>query len=163
MATVYHHFKPGQFHLPGASAASRKFVDGTAFGVGSLEFPAGVQRSAFVPFRANNYVSGAVSLMIDWYAATAVAGDVIWQGAIAAITPNADPQDILTKAFATQQEVTQSHLGTTGKRLHRATLAIDQLDALASDDDVWIALRRSAADSIAGAVRLVHLTAAYTI
>jgi hypothetical protein len=70
---------------------------------------------------------------------------VIWGIQIAAITPDTDNQDVATKALATAQVVTDTHLGTTAKRIMTCQLTISNLDSLALNDVLWIAIYRDAA------------------
>lgn len=137
---------------------------GTNFPAVGLAYDATAAENAFWMFRAVNYASGNLTLGLDWYADTASSGDVVWSAAIAAITPDADTQDIETKAFATANTVTDTHLGTTGKRLHRCTITITNLDSLAAEDDVWLKIFRDAAngaDTMTGDAVLAGATASY--
>ena len=66
---------------------------------------------------------------------------------LAAITPNTDTQDVETKAFATEVTGSDSHLGTTGQRLHEMTVTVSNLDSLAAGDTIWLKLARKVADA----------------
>ena len=139
MATITHEFNP-QDSVPSATNfATFDAVAGTNFIVPCLDFDATTDESAFFYFRATSYGSGNLTLTIDWYADTASSGDVIWGAQIAAITPNTDTQDIETKAFATANTATDSHLGTTNQRLHSVDITISNLDSIAAGD--WCVLR----------------------
>lgn len=138
--------------------------NGTNFPAMGLAFDATAAENAFWMFRSTNYASGNLTLGLDWYADTASSGDVVWSAAIAAITPDADTQDIETKAFATANTVTDTHLGTTGQRLHRCTITITNLDSLAAEDDVWLKIFRDAAngaDTMTGDAILVGAAVSY--
>lgn len=138
---------------------------GTNFPVSALGYDAATSESAYWKLRALLYGSGNLTLDIDWYADTASSGAVVWQAAIAAITADTDTQDVETKAFATAQQVTDTHLGTTGQRLHRVSLTISNLDSLAANDDVWVRITRlgaDAADTMAGDAFLVLATLSYS-
>jgi hypothetical protein len=121
--------------------------NGTNFPAMGLAYDATAAENAYWMFRAVNYASGNLTLNVDWYADTASSGDVVWSAAIAAITADADTQDIETKAFATATSVTDTHLGTTGQRLHRCSITISNLDSLAAEDDVWLKIFRDAANA----------------
>lgn len=165
MATVSQYFPP-EYAQYGASNFPQLFrVQGTNFPVSSLSYDAATKETAYFKFRASNYGSGNLTLDIDWYADTATSGDVIWGAQIAAITPDTDTQDVETKAFATANTVTDSHLGTTGQRLHRASITISNLDSLAVGDVVWLALYRDAAaggDTMSGDAQITMATLTYS-
>jgi hypothetical protein len=131
------------------NGAQHKVVDGTNFPVRSLAFDGGSTDEAvyFNLGKLPSYGSGNLTLSIDWYADTATSGNVVWGAALAAITANTDMQDVETKAFATANTQQDSHLGTTGQRLHSVDLVISNLDSLAVDDDVWLHFYRDASDT----------------
>lgn len=164
MATVFQEFDPAAAHL--LSTAFPALVrNGTNFPVTALAYDAAVDEAAFWGFRAINYGSGNLTVAIDWYADTASSGDVIWGVQIAAITPDTDTQDTETKALATANTVTDTHLGTTGQRLHRATVTVSNLDSIANGDDVWMRVYRdadAAGDTMTGDALLVKVTVSYS-
>lgn len=138
--------------------------NGANFPVFGLAYDAATDEAAFWDFRAVNYASGNLAIDVDWYADTAVSGDVVWESQLAAITPNTDTQDVETKTLATLNTVTDTHLGTTGQRLHRCTITATNLDSLTVDDVVWLRLARDAnnvADTMAGDAILVKVTVTY--
>jgi hypothetical protein len=147
MATVKISLHPRAAIPASSNGAQHKVVDGTNFPVPSLAFDASTEESVFFTFRAASYGSGNLTLTLNWYADTASSGDVVFGAAIAAITPNTDSQDIETKAFATAQTVTDSHIGTTGQRLHECAITISNLDSIAANDWVVLKLYRVAADA----------------
>ena len=165
MATVFQTFDPGGATFLATGFPQLQKIDGTNFPVFSLFYDAAAKEEAFWYFRAINYGSGNLTLDIEWYADTATSGDVVWEGSLAVITPNTDTQDIETKAFATANSFTDSHLGTTGKRLHRATVTISNLDSLAADDYVVLRIGRDAAagaDTMTGDAGIVLATLSYS-
>jgi len=166
MATVFQTFEPGGAMFIATNFPQLQKIDGSGNSpVFSLFYDAATQQRAFWAFRAINYGSGNLTLDIEWYADTATSGDVVWGGSIGAITPNTDTTDIETKGFGTEQNVTDSHLGTTGQRLHRATLTISNLDSIAADDFVTLRVARVAADSadtMTGDAGLVLATLSYS-
>jgi hypothetical protein len=153
MATVPREFHPDEAKF--GSAAFPQFIknNGTNGPVSWLAYDAATTETAFWEFTALSYGSGNLTLDIIWGAATATSGVVRWEAAIAAITPETDSQDPETKAFATALTVDDTHLGTTAKRLMRATITISNLDSLAANDEVWLRIARiggNAADTLAG-------------
>jgi hypothetical protein len=147
-----------------ASAFPALVRNGTNFPVFGLAFDAATDEAVFWSFRSTNYASGNLTIDIDWYADTASSGDVVWESQLAAITPNTDTQDVETKALATLNTVTDTHLGTVGQRLHRCTITASNLDSLAIDDVVWLRLARdanNAADTMTGDAILVKVTVTY--
>lgn len=165
MATVTH-----QLHPEGAAflaTAFPQFVknNGTNFPVTGLAFDAAADEAAFWKFRATSYGAGNLTVTIDWYADTASSGDVIFDVQIAAITPDTDSQDVETDGLATANSVTDSHLGTTGQRVHRASVTVSNLDSLAADDLVWLRLNRDAnngSDTMSGDAIVLLVTVAYS-
>ena len=164
MATVTQTLDPGsaQFLTTAFPALAR---GGTNFPVLGLAFDAVSDEAAFWAVRAVNYGAGNVTVHVDWYADTATTGDVVWVVQLAAITPDTDTQDVETKALATLNTVTDTHLGTVGQRLHRAIITMTNLDSLAADDDLWIRIARdaaNAADTMTGDTILVLATVSYS-
>lgn len=148
MGTVYLQFEPTAFKLDPTNPPQFVFTAGSNFPVDGIAFDGGsTDEIAYIKFRATDYGSGNVTLGLDWYADSASSGNVVWGAQLAAITPDTDSQDIETKAFATANTVTDSHLGTTGQRIHRAVITISNLDSLAADDWVIIKVYRDASDT----------------
>lgn len=163
MANVTLQLEPAAGHFL-ATAFPALVRNGTNFPVFGLAFDAATDEAVFWSFRSTNYASGNLTIDIDWYADTASSGDVVWESQLAAITPNTDTQDVETKALATLNNVTDTHLGTTGQRLHRCTITASNLDSLAIDDIVWLRLARdanNAADTMTGDAILVKVTVTY--
>lgn len=163
MADVFQQLDPGaaQFQSTAFPALTK---NGTNFPAIGLAYDATAIENAYWQFRAVNYASGNLTVGLDWYADSASSGDVMWSAAIAAITPDTDTQDVETKAFATASTVTDTHLGTTGQRLHRATVTVSNLDSIAANDAVWIRISREAtngADTMTGDAILVGATVSY--
>lgn len=146
MATTYRELLPERATFRSTAFPSLSRVDGTSIPVFGLAFDPSNIQEAFWSFVLRRYGSGNVTLDIYWYAATASTGQVRWGAALAAITPNTDTQDVTTKALATETAVNASHLGTVGKRLHRTTITLTNLDSLANGDRASLRLRRIAND-----------------
>ena len=146
MATVKQLLTPRDANFPASNYAQFKSVAGTNFPVESLAFDASTEEAAYFPFPALSYGSGNLTARIQWYADTASSGGVVFGCSLAAITPNTDSQDIETKAFATETTGSDTHLGTTGRRLHEMTVTISNLDSLAAGDWCALKLARKVAD-----------------
>ncbi len=164
MATVYQQLDVGaaQFLTSSFPALTKA---GANFPVVGLAFDAATAENAFWEWRAITYGSGNLTVDLDWYADTATSGVVRWGVQIAAITPDSDTQDVETKSFATAQTADDTHLGTTGQRLHRAPVTVSNLDSLANGDGVWIKVYRdaaNAADTMTGDAILVGVTVSYS-
>jgi hypothetical protein len=150
--------------VSGAGAPAFAKADGTNFPVTGLAFDAATDEFAYWKFIAQNYGSGNITLNFFWYAFAATSGNVVFDAAIAAVTADIDTTDVETKALAAVNSVTDSHLGTTGKRLHEATITISNLDSLAADDVVWLRFSRDAnhasdtmtGDAIVTAVEVIY-------
>lgn len=146
MATVKQVLDPRDARYPASNFGQYTAFAGTNFPVESLAFDAATAETVYFPFRAVNYGSGNVTVRVYWYADTATSGDVLWGASLAAISPNTDTQDIETKAFATEVTQLDSHLGTTGQRLHSIDITVNQLDSIAAGDWCVLRLARKAAD-----------------
>ena len=163
MATVYHLLDPGAAQFL-ATAFPALVKNGTNFPVVGLAYDATTIEAAFWHFRAVRYGSGNLTVTVEWYADTATTGDVTWGVQLAAITPNTDTQDVETKALATANTATDSHLGTTGQRLHTIDVTVSNLDSLTLDDAVWIRIYRDtgASDTMVNDVILTLATLSYS-
>lgn len=165
VSTVTHVFDPAGGLLRSTAFPALVQANGTTIPVRGLAFDPDTEEAAFFRFLAVSYGSGNLTVTVDWYADTASSGDVIWGAALAAITPDADTQDVETDGLATAATVTDTHLGTTGQRLHRVTITVSSLDSLAADDDVTLRIYRDAddaADTMTGDAVLVRLTVSYS-
>lgn len=165
MATIYQAFTPEAARYQSTALPQFKTIFGSNFPVSALYYDASSIESAYWKFIATSYGSGNLTLLLHWYADTASSGDVVWGGTIGAITPDSDTQDVETKSFATQTTVTDSHLGTTGQRLHQCSITISNLDSLAADDEVYLRIQRVANDSgdtMAGDAALTYARLSYS-
>lgn len=163
MADVVLQLEPSAAHFLG-TAFPALVRNGTNFPVYGLAYDATTDEAAFWCFRAVNYASGNLTIDVDWYADTASTGDVVWESQLAVITPNTDSQDIETKTLAAANTATDTHLGTTGQRLHRISITASNLDSLTANDIVWLRLARdanNAADTMTGDAILVKVTISY--
>lgn len=144
MATVKQILLPEEAQMLASAFPQFKKIHGSGFPVSGLAYDASSDEAAFWKFKAVNYGSGNITLNLDWYADSASSGNVVWEAQIAAITPNTDSQDVETDSLASLNFVQDTHLGTTGQRLHRCSITISNLDSLAADDDVFIRIARDA-------------------
>jgi hypothetical protein len=138
---------------------------GTNFPVNALAFDAALDEACCRRFKAANYGSGNLTLILTWCADTATSGVVRWGAAIAAITPETDTQDVSTDAFATENTVDDTHLGTTARREMNATITVSNLDSLAADDIVHLRIRRvgsNVADTMTGDAWLLAVDLQYS-
>lgn len=145
MGTVKHTLLPEEAQFLATNFPALSKVNGTNFPVSGLAYDAAIAEAAFWKFIAQNYGSGNLTLNLLWYADTATSGAVIWGAQIAAITPDTDSQDVETDGLATAQTVTDTHLGTVGQRVHKCSITISNLDAIAADDLVFLRIYRDAA------------------
>lgn len=162
MATVYIPLSPGDAALPTTNPAAPTQPQGTNFPVPGLAFDQTTQETAFFYFQALLYGSGNVTVEVQWYALTATTGTVIFGASLAAITPDTDTQNIETKAFATENTGTDTHLGTTAKRLMRCIITVTNLDSLAAADWVCLRLRRDISDTMADDAIVAKVIVSYS-
>jgi len=167
MATVSVLFErpSDQFEPIGTAFPQSVRFSGTNFPVEGAAFDAATDEACCAKFKAKSYGSGNITAILTWYADSASSGVVRWGAAIAAITPESDTQDVETKAFATENTVDDTHLGTTGQRLHNATITISNLDSIAVDDIVFLRIRRvgsHANDTMTGDAILVAVELQYS-
>lgn len=147
MGTVRQVFAPNDAYFPTSNPGAPTMVQGTNFPVPGLAFDATTQETVFFRFPLLSYGSGNITVTVDWYADTASANGIVFGAAIACITQNTDTQDIETDAFATENTASDTHLGTTGQRLHMFDITVSNLDSAAAGDDVTLRLRRAPADA----------------
>lgn len=156
--------------LDGAKLQTSSFpglvgTQGSNFPVtGQYAFDGTSTERLFLRFQAINYASGDITITIGWYAASATSGAVVWESAIAAMTPNTDTASWEGKAFATVNTATDTHLGTTAQRPHSIDITASNTDSLAAND--WGVLRISrlpadAGDTMTGDAILVSVDIAY--
>jgi len=162
MATISIPLHPWDAQLPATNPAAPTVVAGTNFPVVSLAFDATTQETAYFYFPALLYGSGNVTVTVEWYAATATSGTVVFGASLACITPNTDTTDIETKAFATENTATDTHLGTTGHRLHSFDITVSNLDSIAAGDFVALRLRRDMSDTMTGDACVVRVIVSYS-
>lgn len=164
MATVVQQLDPAAAQFLSSSFPAL-VKNGSNFPAVGLAFDAAGDEAAFWHFQAVNYGSGNLTVRVEWYADTATSGDVIFGAQLAAITPNTDSQDVETKTLATANTATDTHLGTTGQRLHTVDVTVSNLDSLANNDAVWLRLYRDAdagGDTMTGDAIVTGVTVSYS-
>lgn len=167
MATVYQYLNPEEAQYLASNFPQYLKTNGTNFPVSGLAYDATTQESAYWRFEATAYGSGNLTLDLYWYADTASSGTCTWEAQLAAITADTDTQDVETKSLATLNFVQDTHLGTTGQRLHKCTITISNLDSLAARDVCWLKIARdadatNATDTMTGDAILVLATLSYS-
>jgi hypothetical protein len=166
-ATVTHQFLPEEAQFLATAFPALLKTAGTNFPVFGLSFDAAADEAAFWKFIATSYGSGNLTLTIYWYADTASSANVVWESQISAITPDTDTQDIETDGLATLNFVQDTHLGTTGQRLHSCSITITNLDSIAAGDLITLRIARdangtNATDDMTGDAILVMVTLSYS-
>lgn len=147
MATVVQTFQRGDFSFPATNPAGCWGVQGTNNPVEGLSFDGNTQQTAFLAFLAQNYGSGNLTIDVEWYASSATSGAIVFGASLQAITPNTDTQDVETDGFATENTAADTHLGTVGKRDHKFSITVSNLDSLANGDACVLRFRRIPADA----------------
>lgn len=134
----------------------------TVYGISALSFAAATANQlAACRFKASNYGSGNLTLIIRWYAA-ATSGNVQWNGQLAAVTPG-DAASILTHNAATATN-TVTAVNSTTNGLNTTSITLSNLDSLAADDEVWLIISRSngGSDTMSGAALLLGFEIQYS-
>lgn len=165
MATVRHSFLPSDAYFQSSNPAAPVLFQGTNFPVAGLAFDATTQETVFFRFPAISYGSGNITVTVDWYADTATANGITFGASLACITQNTDSQDIETKSFGTENTASDTHLGTTGQRLHSFDIVVSNLDSITLLDDVTLRLRRipsDAGDTMTGDVIVTRVLVSYS-
>ncbi len=166
MATVRMFLAPEDALYLGTAFPQYTKFNGTNMPVSGLAYDGGTfTENAHWQFPIIGYGSGNIVCTIWWYADTSSTGGVVWQAALRALTPDTDTQDIETDAYATAQQITDTHLGTTGQRLHTCALTITNLDSVANLDLCTLRITRlptDAADTLAGDAIMVAAILSYS-
>lgn len=155
MATIYRELYPTEGQWVGAAVPQLFRNFGTNQPVTWLAFDSTTTEYAYWELGAVDYGGGAVSVDIVWGADTATSGAVRWEAAIDAVSPEADALNVETTSFGTPVTVDDSHLGTTARRLMRASLSMTggALNSMADGDELWFRLGRlggATADTLTG-------------
>lgn len=140
-------------------------VNGTNLPVAGLAYDGSTQENGFWQFPILSYGSGNITATVLWYADTASSGGVVWGGSIRAVTPDTDSQDVETDALATETNVADTHLGTTGQRVHTCAITISNLDSVANLDFVTLRVSRltgNASDTMSGDAVILAVILSYS-
>src|SRR5262245_21207703 len=167
MATITHLLLPEEAQYLSSAFPQYLKTNGTNFPVSGLAYNDTTDEAAFWKFVATGYGSGNLTLTLFWYADTASSASVVWEAQIAAITPDTDSQDVETDGLASLNFVQDTHLGTTGQRVHSCAITISNLDSLAAGDLVHLRIARdangtSATDDMTGDAILIAATLSYS-
>lgn len=169
MATVTQYLTPEEASLlPAAGFPEYRAYNGSSFPLTGLAFDGGSTiEEAYWKFTPVAYAGGNVTVDIIWYADSGTNGGVSFGVGLAAITPDVDTQDPTTKSFGTTPSVTDTHLGTTARRLHKATVTLSgsQLNSMSDGDECWLRLLRSpsaGADTITADVIVTSVRVSYS-
>lgn len=168
MATVRQNLLPEDAQFLGANFPQFDKVNGTNGPVSRLLYDASSDERAYFRMEAMAYGSGDWTVDIIWYAVNATSNVCRWEAALAAITPESDSQDVETKSFATAVAVDDTHLGTTSKRLMKATITLvsgTNLDSVAAGDECWLRISRlgsHANDNMANDAALSSVRVSYS-
>lgn len=167
MSTIKQQLLPEEAQFLATNFPQYLKTNGTNFPVSGLAFDAATDEAAFWKFIADNYGSGNLTLDIYWYADTASSANVVWEAQLSAITADTDTQDIETDGLATLNFVQDTHLGTTGQRVHKATITISNLDSIAAGDLCHLRIARdangtSATDDMTGDAIIVMVEISYS-
>ncbi len=165
MATVRQYLTAECARFPTSAFPALTRALSSSIAVASLAYDGTSSERAFFQFSPISYGSGNITITIEWYADTASSGAVVWEAALAAITPNTDTQDIETKTVSTVNTATDTHLGTTGQRLHSIDITVSNLDSIAVGDYAVLRIGRlpsDAGDTMSGDASLVGVGISYS-
>lgn len=140
--------------------------DGTNFPVAFLGYDAAATERGYWYFIASGYTSGNLTATVFWNSESATSGDVMWEVAIAAVTPG-DAGSIEAESFGTAVNGTSTCLATTAKRLTSQTYTLTSggLDSLAGGDYVCLRVSRlggDGGDTMTGDANLELVTLSWT-
>lgn len=110
----------------------------------------------------DDYASGLVA-KLQWLAASATSGAVVWDVRVSATTP-ADSQDVDAQDFASANTATTTVPGTAGY-LAETSITLTNADSVAAGDFVVVRVARAAADgadTATGDAELVAVSLSYT-
>lgn len=167
MAIITHELHAEEAQYLASSFPAFKKIVGTTTPVSWLAYDAAATEDAFWSLTATAYGSGNLTINIEWGADTATSGVVRWSAALGAVTPETDSTDPTAKTYASAATVDDTHLGTTARRLMRATITLTGagLDSIAANDELWLKVSRvggDAADTLTGDAWLRKVVVSYS-
>lgn len=141
----HHTIEAGGFQPVAGETFPEYAQSGTNFNVGYHKFAATDNANEAIQVVIGDVQDYASALIVDffWFADNATTGDALWDVRVAALTSETDTQDVTTDALAAASSVTDTHLGTTSKRLHKASVTVSAVDGLASGDKLVVVCRRN--------------------
>lgn len=164
MATTFVNLGVKAAEFPATDFASLFKTNGVNAPIFALAFDAAADEGAFWRFPMLRYGSGNLTLTLNWLTFAGSSGSVVWEAAIAAVTPDADVGGLDAKAFATAQTVTDAHLGTNPNRVMQCQITISNLDSVAVGDLVCLRIRRlgtNGSDTTVGDALLIAAVLSY--
>jgi hypothetical protein len=154
-------FRPESATPGAANYPDNVLVHNTNFSGRVLKFDKSTEDECFFGFKPLNYTSGDFTVDIDWLADSGSSGTVVFEAQLLAVTPNTDNVDLTAESFAAANSVTDTHLGTTAKRHHRATITVNNLDSIAADDFAVLKLKIRNTGTMAGLCNVTNVTLSY--
>lgn len=163
MAALSQTFDPKAANLFNTGMPTLVLQNGTNIPESGYAFDAATAQQIFIVLGADFYLSGNLTVSLDWYSdAGNVVGDVLWGVQIAALS-SGDAQSVLTDALATAQ-TNASTVNGTARGLRTGTVTVTNLDSLAVDDRIQMRIYRDAAaggDTMAGNAILTKIKVSY--
>lgn len=103
--------------------------------------------SATISFRLPSDYASAPLLKIQWSNDGTDTGNVRWEVAIAAVTPNTDADDMTTaRTFDTSNTVVDAGVDT--RRVQEVEMALTNFDGAVAGDNITLRFSRDAADAL---------------
>ncbi len=152
--------------LPLVNPATLYYADGTNYPIMGLEFPAGTDAEAGIPFELREDYPGAgesLIFTIEWHVnGTATTGTVQWDCQVGAITPETDTTDVEADALGTEATAQDTHLGTTAQRLHSIDVTVTDEQSAEVGDAMMLYVRRDVSeDSVADPIVIKRILVGY--
>lgn len=161
MATYQQSFDPKGANFFSSAIPTIVLANGTNIPVSGVAFNDTTLNAIFIELKALAYLSGNVTVKLNWYGA-ATTGVVVWGAQLAAVTPG-DAQSLLTDALATATTANSTANGTANGD-QEVSVVITNLDSLAAGDIVQLRIYRDAAaggDTFSGNAILVDIEVSY--
>lgn len=167
MSTVRRDLQPEDALFLASAFPGYNKINGSNMPVSGLYYDGITSETAHWRLAALAYGSGDITVTVYWYSDISVTGTVVFEAAVAAITPNTDTQDVETDSYATAVNNSDTHLGTTIQRLHSFDIVLTgaSLDSIAAADLATFKLARlpaNASDGMIGDAVVTMVTLAYS-
>jgi hypothetical protein len=164
MATVKHQFDAMAGVPFNANVPELTTIMGTNAPELGWSFDGTSDENVYFRFKASNYGSGSLTLIVDGYSRSgSTSGGVVMGAALQAITPG-DAQSMESDAFATETTGSVT-INSTAKGPSRISVTISNLDSLAADDLCMIKLGRrpgNGSDTMTGDFHVVFWELTYS-